>query len=61
MNDVRLQVKADHLKAAKQGCWRGRSQALRAQPRRAAGTEEVIIQPRRLNPLSLDPGGRNRL
>lgn len=56
MNDVRLQVRADHLKAAKQGCWRGRSQA-RAQPRESGRdrggvvctqeTESLILGPRR--------------
>ena len=56
MNDIRSQVRADHLKAAKQRCWRGRSQA-RAQPRESGRdrggvvctqeTESLIPGPRR--------------
>lgn len=57
MNDVRLQVRADHLKAAKQGCWRGRSQA-RAQPRESGRDRAGVVCTQETE--SLVPGPRRK-
>ena len=39
MNDIRSQVRADHLKAAKQRCWRGRSSPTEGEGRSALLSE----------------------